>query len=301
MYNDSALVLPQFTIPEAVTENRIGLMGNMRFDWRENIELTADGFFTRGSTFGNQYQINANIRLIPLPGYLLEGGIRLNSSFPSLNYFMHQSYYDRFNYYNPQFRNQTTQELFASLYSQRLGLTVFGSLFNQTNMVVISPDFQPVQLDGATNYFSIGAREHFKYRSFGIDLQAQFQKVIENSEMLPLPDVIARATAYYETWTFKNHAHIQTGLTAHYYTGFNSREFFPILNEFMIPAEANQYSIGNYPQLDAFFNMKVDRMRFYIRGLNLTSFLQPGKYFSSPLQPAMDFKIQVGIHWFLFS
>ena len=301
MYNDSTLTIDNLIIPESVTENRIGIQGNLKFDWRENIDIAANGFFTRGDKFGNQYQINANIRLIPFKNYLMQGGIKLNSSFPSLNYLMHQSYYQDFNYYNPGFKNQTTQEIWAELSSQQLGLTVYGSLLNQTNMVYVDTDYLPKQLDGATNYFHIGAREHFKYRSFGLDLQAQFQKVIQNADYLPLPDLITRATAYYQTRAFKNHAHIQTGITAHYYSKFNSREFFPIINEFMISQPENARNIGNYPQIDAFFNMKVDRMRIYLRSLNLNSFIQPGKYFSTPLQPDRDFKIQVGIHWFLFS
>ena len=117
---------------------------------------------------------------------------------------------------------------------------------------------------------------------------------------MPLPSILARGTVYYNTWEFKNHAHIQTGLTVRYYSKFASREFFPVMNEFMLQGE-NAREIGNYPQLDLFFNMRVDRMRIYLRGENLNSFFQRGEYFSTPLQPARDFKIQVGIHWFLFS
>ena len=300
MYYDSAYVLETAAIPAEIKDTRIGVQGNMRFDWKENIHLRADGFFTQGDNFGSQYQLNANIELIPFPNYRLNGGVRLNSSFPSLNLLMNQSFYTDFNYYNASFDNETTQELYAELESKKLGLKIYGSLFNQTNMVYLDANYTPQQLDNTTNYFQIGAREHYKFGKIGIDAQAQFQKVTQNAAYLPLPDIMGRFTAYYETLAFKNHALFQTGITARYYSEFKSREFFPILNEFYITDDTTQ-QIGNYPQVDAFINLKVERMRIYLRGENLNSFLQPGEYFSTPLQPARDFKIQVGIHWFLFS
>lgn len=300
IYFDQPLYLNNSTIPEETKDNRIGLQARLKFDWRENIEIAADGFYTTGDFFGNQYQLNGKIRLSPFANYLLEGGVRLHSGFPSLNYFANQSFYEDFNYYNPGFKHQNTQELYAELSSKQLGLSVFGSILNQNNLVYINADLQPEQIDGATNYFHIGAREHFKLGKFGVDVKAQYQKVLENSVLLPLPSLIARGTVYYDTWEFKNHAHIQTGLSVHYFSNFDSKEFFPILNEFSLQNE-NMQEIGNYPQVDLFFNLKVDRMRIYLRGENLNSFFQKGSYFSTPLQPARDFKIQVGIHWFLFS
>ncbi|MDG4950262.1 putative porin [Weeksellaceae bacterium KMM 9724] len=300
LYFDENLALENYTIPASIKENRIGLQAKLNFDWSESIDLNADAFYTTGDHFGDQYQLNANIRLSPFTGYLLEGGLKLNSSMPSLNYFAHQSFYEDFNSYNPNFENQNTQELYAELSSQKIGLSVFGKILNQNNPVYIDSNFQVEQLEGASNYFSIGAREHYRFGKFGIDAQAQYQKVLDNDHVLPLPSILARGTVYYNTWEFKNHAHIQTGLTLRYYSKFNSREFFPIMNEFVLQGE-NAREIGNYPQLDLFFNMRVDRMRFYIRGENLNSFFQRGEYFSTPLQPARDFKIQVGIHWFLFS
>lgn len=300
LYYSEALVLPSLSIPKEIRDNRIGLQGSLKFDWRENIDLSADAFYTTGDQLSNQYQVNAQIRLSPFAGYLLEGGIKLNSSYPSLNYLMNQSFYEDFNFYNPNFKNQNSQKIYVQLSSKRLELSISGAMLNENNLVYVDQNFQPRQLEDAVNYVQIGAREQLKFGKFGIDAQALFQKVLDHQEVLPIPNLITRGSLFYDTWEFKNHAHIQTGLHIRYYSKFASRGFFPVLNEFYLSDE-NQRKIGNYPQLDLFFNMKVDRMRFYIRGENINSFFQPGKYFSTPTQPARDFKIQVGIHWFLFS
>lgn len=299
VYYDSAYALPNVNFPLRTRENRFGLQGNMNFKWKENIHLSADGFFTNGDVFGNEYQLNGNIKTA-YKNYQLNGGIKLRSSYPSLSYYTHQSFYRDFNYHNPSFKNQTTQELFAELKSKTLGLTLYGSLLNQNNSVYVGTDYLPKQIDGAVNYFKIGAREHYKFGKFGVDVQAQYQKILKNEEYYPVPNIIARATLYYNQWAFNNNAYIQTGLTARYYSDFNSREFFPIINEFMLTDDATQ-SIGNFPKIDLFFNVKVNRMRIYLRGENMSSFFMRGNYFSTPNQPARDFKIQLGIHWFLFT
>lgn len=299
IYYDSAYVLQNLTIPEETQENRFGLHGNATFTWKEKIRINADGFFTRGNTFGNQYQLNATATMQAFQNYQLHSGIRINSAFPSLNHYTNQSFYNDFNYHNPDFKNQNTQEIFTELTSQKLGFTLYGAWHNRNNLVYVDTDYQPKQITGATNYLKIGVKEKYTFGQFGIDLRAQYQKMLQNADNYPIPSIIARATAYYDRWAFKNNAHIQTGLTAHYYSQFPSREFFPVTNEFML--QDNSRSIGNYPQVDAFFNIKVDRMRIYFRGQNLNSFFMRGDYFSTPTQPARDFKIQFGIHWFLFT
>lgn len=286
-------------VPQYTRESRFGVQGKLDFQWKENLVLNGTGFFTTGEIFGNQYHLDANIKTIAFKDYILHGGLKLNSSFPSLHFYMNQSFYNDFNYFNPSFKNQTSQELFANLTSKKLGLTLSGALLNQNNLVYINTNYLPQQLDGAVNYFKVGAREHHKFGQFGLDVQAQYQKILENSTFYPIPDMIARATIYYDRWAFSNNAHIQTGLTGRYFSKFNSREFNPVLNEFMLLENGRE--IGNYPQIDLFFNIKVNRMRIYLRGENLNSFFMRGEYFSTPNQPARDFKIQVGIHWFLFS
>ncbi len=47
----------------------------------------------------------------------------------------------------------------------------------------------------------------------------------------------------------------------YYFSKFNSREYFPVLNEFAV--SANTASIGGQPIADAYFNMKVKRMLIY--------------------------------------
>ena len=83
----------------------------------------------------------------------------------------------------------------------------------------------------------------------------QYQKVTNNEEFLPLPDFIARASIYWQGKLFNNKAEVQVGFNGNYFTEFESRTFFPVINEFMIQNEHPVYGIqkiGNFPILISF-------------------------------------------------
>ncbi|MGI9526637.1 MAG: putative porin [Weeksellaceae bacterium] len=300
-YYDNDWVYTQGTIPASTTENRVGLTGNLLFNWKDHIAIHGKGEFTRGDVFGNAYQLNAKIEVSPISGYHIEGGVNLNAGFPHLNYFYNQSFYDKFNYYNKNLDNQSSQELYASISSEPIGLEVYGKLQNINNYTYLDKSLEVQQATDPLQYFMVGVNEQFKFGKFGTDLRFQFQKVIEQRDLYPVPDYIARATIYYEDNLFNNAMHLMTGISGHYFSEFNSRAFFPILNDFNLQPESSMQPIGNYPQVDIFLNMKVRRMRIYLRGQNISSFLLPGQNLYTPNQPSKDFKIQLGIHWFLFS
>ncbi|MXV37463.1 hypothetical protein GO491_02040 [Flavobacteriaceae bacterium Ap0902] len=300
-YYDTEWVYSTGIVPAETKENRIGAVAHLLFQWKDDIQVRGNASFTRGDVFGSAYHIDANINLKPFAGYTLSGGIKAKSNFPSLNYFYNQSFYDRFNYYNQDLDNQTSQELYARLSSDRFGLNLYGKLLNISNYTYLDPTYQVQQSTDALKYFSIGLQEHYKLRKFGGDLRVQYQKALENENLFPTPDIIARGTLYYEDNAFKNNMHFMTGITAHYFSEFNAREFLPVLNEFYLQNEDDTRDIGNYPQIDIFLNMKVRRMRIYLRGENINSFFMPGQNFYTPNQPSRDFKIQLGVHWYLLS
>ena len=132
----------------------------------------------------------------------------------------------------------------------------------------------------------------------------QYQKVTNNEEFLPLPDFIARASIYWQGKLFNNKAEVQVGFNGNYFTEFESRTFFPVINEFMIQNEHPVYGIqkiGNFPILDFFLNIKVDRMRIYIRADHFNSLWGTNNYYSAPFTPYKDFKLQLGVKWYLFT
>ncbi|WP_254555999.1 putative porin, partial [Salmonella enterica] len=78
---------------------------------------------------------------------------------------------------------------------------------------------------------------------------------LTNKELLPLPGFIGRANFFYQTQAFKKAAEIQAGIKVYYFSKFASRDYFPVLNEYILP-NANSFSIGGQPIADLYINMK---------------------------------------------
>lgn len=304
LYSENELIHGLVNIPGKLEDNLFGVVGNVYFDWNERIKVNGDVEFKSGDIFKNQYHVRGEVELQPLSGYrLLAGGV-LESQFPSLNLYYNQSFYKDFNYYNYGFKNTETQKLYGKLELDKFNLGVEANLYNIENFVYIAPDFRPKQLRSGVSLFQIKAENLLNYREFHLRTTLEYQKVTQNKDFLPLPDFIGRATLYWQNWMFNNKAEVQIGLNANYFTEFESREFFPVLNEFMLPRNHSKFGkqkIGGYPLLDFFLNIKVQRMQIFLRADHFNSLWGENNYFSAPFVPYRDFKIQIGVKWYLFT
>ena len=304
LYSRGELAQGLVFIPERLEDNLLGGVAKLYFDWNEYIQLNADAEFKSGEIFESQYYVNAELDIQPVSGYHLIGGAMVQSAFPSLNLYYNQSFYKDFNYYNFSFENTNTQKLFGKLDLAKLKTSVEAELYNIENYVYVNSEFRPKQLDGSISLFQIKANNLLTYKKFNLRTTVQYQKVANNEEYLPLPDVIARASLYWQSHLFDKKAEVQIGFNGNYFTEFESREFFPVINEFMIQRTNDEFGIqkiGGFPILDFFLNIKVDRMRIYLRADHFNALWGENNYYSAPFVPYRDFKIQFGVKWYLFT
>jgi hypothetical protein len=304
LYSSDPLAQGLVNIPKLIDDQLIGGIGKIYFDWNEYVKLNADGEFSSGEVFKSQYHVNAELDIQPLSGYHLIGGAMIQSAFPSLNLYYNQSFYKDFNYYNFSFDNTNTQKLFGKLDLAKLKTSVQAELYNVDNYVYVNSDFRPKQLDGNISIYQIRLDNLLTYKKINLRSTVQYQKVTTNEDFLPLPDIIARASLYWQGKVFDDKAEVQIGFNGNYFTEFESREFFPVINEFMLQRNNSEFGIqkiGGFPILDFFLNIKVDRMRIYLRADHFNAFWGENNYYSAPFVPYRDFKIQFGVKWYLFT
>lgn len=304
LYAPEALNQGLVNIPQQMDDQLIGGVAKLYFDWNEKIKLNADAEFKSGEIFKSQYNVNAILDIQPIDGYHIIGGALIQSAYPSLNVVFNQSFYKDFNYYNIGFENTNTQKLFGKIDLQKLNTDVEATLYNVEKYVYVGSDFRPKQLDGNISLFQIKANNLLTYKKFNLRTTIQYQKVTQNEAFMPLPDLIARASLYWQSKVFDNKAELQIGFNANYFTEFESKEFFPVINEFMLQrtnADGEIQKIGGFPMLDFFINIKVDRMRIYLRADHFNTFFGENNYYSAPNTPFRDFKIQMGVKWYLFT
>ena len=177
---------------------------------------------------------------------------------------------------------------------------MFTNYFRVDNYTYFDSQSLPQQSSSAVNISQIGGEATFSYGKFHLNPKVLFQSAIGNKELLPMPNFVGRANVFYQTKAFKNAAEIQTGIKAYYFSKFASRDFSPVLNEFILPND-NSYSIGGQPMVDVYFNLKVKRMFFFIEAQHLNTTFMKNKSFTAPYYPLYDFRLNLGIVWYLFS
>jgi len=304
LYEEKLLEQGLINIPKQLDDHLLGVVGRFYFDWNDKLKLLADAEYKSGELFKNQYHVNAELDIQPLGGYHLIAGAMMESAFPSMNLYYHQSFYKDFNYYNYSFDNTNTRQLYARLDFEKFNTRFSGHLYNIENYVYVDTDFRPKQLKAGISIFQIRGDILIPYRKFNLSATLQYQKVTQNSDFLPLPDLIGRASIYWQDKMFDGKAEVQIGLNGNYFTEFQSREFFPVINEFMLQRTNPDFGIqkiGGFPVLDFFLNMKVQRMIIFLRADHFNALWGENNYYSAPFTPFRDFKIQLGLKWYLFT
>ncbi len=287
-------------IPEKLKENRLGAVGNLQIKLWDKFDLNSSLEYSTGKNFGNFLRSANNIRFEPVENYFVNAKVNFQSSFPTFNYLLNNSVYRQFNYFAPDLKNQSVMEIGGNVNLKWFKSQLFANYFRVENFTYFNEAAQPRQSESSVNISQIGGDATFSFGKFNLNTRLQFQNTLTNKELFPAPAFIGRANLFYQTKAFKNAAEIQTGVKTYYFSKFASRDYFPVLNEFILPSQ-NSFSVGGTPVVDVYFNMKVKRMFFFIEGQHMNTLLSENKLYTVPNYPFYDFRLNIGIVWYMIN
>ena len=280
-------------------ENRLGLVGNLKIKLWDKINLNSDLEISNGKAFGNYLNSENHLTFEPIEGYSIGGHVKFKSAVPSFNYLMNASFYQDYNFKYSGFKNQNVLEIGADLNLKWFDTKLFANYFRIGQLAYFDSSAMPQQSTSSVNISQIGGETTFTYRKFNFNAKVLVQNVLSNKDVLPLPEFIGRANVYYQSKIFKKAAEIQTGIKAYYFSKFASQQYFPILNEFILPS-TDSHSIGGRPMVDVYFNMKVKRMMIYAEAQHLNTTFMKNQSYAAPFYPVADFRLNLGLVWYLF-
>jgi hypothetical protein len=291
---------PLLNIPGYFKEQRIGAVGNLQIKLLDKIQLKSFLEISKGSQFGDYVKTTNQLVFEPIKGYLVEGRVNFQSAYPSFNYLVNSSHYVDYNYYLQNPNNEIVTQLGGTVrLAKWFDTQLLVDFFKIDNYTYFNSSAMPQQSSSSLNISQIGGESTLKYGKFNLNGKVMFQKALNNQDLLPMPDFIGRINLFYQTKAFKKAAEIQAGVKVYYFSKFASREYSPILNEYILPG-TNGYSIGGQPIADVYINMRVKRMYFYIEGQHINETFMQNKSFTSPNYPIYDFRLNLGIVWYLF-
>lgn len=285
--------------PYEYSEGRLGAVGNLKMNLLEKFALNAFLEYSNGKEFGNYLRSANNLKFEPIPGYFVDAHVNFQSAAPSFNHIINSSPVVDFNWKNEDFKNQNVLDIGGKVGLKWFDSSLFVNYFAIDNYAYFDSNQLPKQISSALNITQIGGEATFSYNKFHLNTKLAFQSNLTNKDLYPVPNFIGRGNIYYQTKAFKNAAEIMTGFKVYYFSKFASRDFSPVLNEFVLP-KTNAYSIGGQPIADAYFNMKVKTMQFYIEAQHFTTTFMQNKSYTAPYYPIYDFRLNIGIVWNLF-
>ena len=294
------ITLPTLEIPSEMKENRLGAVGNLQIKLFDKFQVNSFLEISKGNQFGNYLKTTNNIKFEPIKDYFVNAKVNFQNSYPSFNYLANASVYNNFNYFLTNAKNQSVTEIGGNINLKWFKTELFANYFRIDNYTYFDAAAMPRQSANSVNISQIGGDATFSYGKFHLNTRLQFQNVLTNKELLPLPSFIGRANFFFQSKAFKNAAEIQAGLKVYYFSKFATREYFPILNEYILPS-ADSFSIGGQPIADVYVNMKVKRMFFFIEGQQIGTVISPNKSYAFPHYPVYDFRLNIGILWYLFN
>lgn len=285
--------------PHIYNENRLGALGKLQIKLWDKFDLNSYAEFSNGKSFGNFIQLTNNASFEPFQDYKATVFLNFQSAAPSFNYLINYSPYLKFNYDFTDFKNQSILEAGGKINLKFFDTEIFAKYYRVDNYTYFNQNAQPEQSATSLNISQIGGDATFHYRKFHLNSRLLFQSTLTNKNLFPAPNFIGRLNLYWQSKAFKNAAELQAGIKAYYFTKFASRNYNPVLNEFILP-DASGYSIGGQPIADVYFNMKVKRMFFFIEGQHINTTFSQNKSYSAPYYPIYDFRLNIGIVWYLF-
>jgi hypothetical protein len=294
------ITLPTLEIPSEMKENRLGAVGNLQIKLFDKFQVNSFLEISKGNQFGNYLKTTNNIKFEPIKDYFVNAKVNFQSSYPSFNYLANASVYNNFNYFLSDAKNQSVTEIGGNVNLKWFQTQLFANYFRIDNYTYFDAAAMPRQSANSVNISQIGGDATFSYGKFHLNTRVQFQNALTNKELLPMPSFIGRANFFFQSKAFKNAAEIQAGLKVYYFSKFATREYFPILNEYILPS-ADSFSIGGQPIADLYVNMKVKRMFFFIEGQQIGTVVSPNKSYAFPHYPVYDFRLNIGILWYLFN
>ncbi|PWW29936.1 putative porin [Chryseobacterium sp. AG844] len=294
------VALNNVPFPGELKENRIGAVGNLQVKLWDKIQLNSFLEFSNGSQFKSYLKTTNNLKFEPIKDYFVNAKVNFQSAYPSFNYLLNTSVYNNFNYYLEDAKNQSVMEVGGSINLKWFKTEIFANYFRIDNYTYFDSNGSPKQSDNSVNISQIGGDATFSFNKFHLNTRVHFQNTLTNKELLPLPGFIGRANFFYQTQAFKKAAEIQAGVKVYYFSKFASREYFPVLNEYILP-RADSFSIGGQPIADVYINMKVKKMFFFIEGQQIGTVISNNKAYAFPHYPVYDFRLNIGIVWYLFN
>lgn len=115
-------------------------------------------------------------------------------------------------------------------------------------------------------------------------------------DVLPLPAINAYTNLYLR-FKIARVLNCDFGADARFFTKYAAPDYFPLLGQYTVQENENKQKIGGYPVINAYFNFKLSRARFFVMMSHVNCGSGNKEYFFTPNYPLNGRVFRFGISW----
>lgn len=248
-------------------------------------------------------------RLTAEAEYLLGGGYRLQAlleskaftagfssvlSEPSL--IAKRFISDNYSWKN-NFTKVFTQHAFGQFTASYKGITLTpsGDFWNISNFIYFDEKGLPKQNPKNILMFRTGLGASYKRPRFLASTQVYYT-LNDGNDVLRIPTWFVNARVQYD-FIYAKVLHIQTGLDIHYKSSYFADAYMPVTQQYHIQ---NVQAVEGALLADVYANMRVNRVRFFLKMSHANQGLFGPGYYVSPGFPQIQRGFCFGVDWLLF-
>lgn len=160
------------------------------------------------------------------------------------------------------------------------------------NIIVFDSTQKPVLIPSTINMFGLTIHKSFRLKN--IVLYNSLMAQVASNEKIPVPLLAGYHILYFENALFKKVLGFQIGASVFYHTMYKAPSYNPASGAFYY---TNSSSLGDYPFIDVFVNLKLKRARFFFKVEHLNYHFQKGNYCLIQNYPMPPRTFKFGIAW----
>jgi hypothetical protein len=148
--------------------------------------------------------------------------------------------------------------------------------------------------------YRTGIGLEFRKKKFSTTNQLYFTTTTDENKVIRIPPLFVNARFAYDL-LYKKKLFVQAGIELHYKSSYYADAYMPAIQQFHLQ---NSQFIEGYVQADAFADMRINRVRLFLKFAHLNQGLTQGNnekgYYASPKFAGMGRTFEFGLHWLLF-
>jgi Putative porin len=209
--------------------------------------------------------------------------------------------------YNNSFRwiNQTTTLLNVK------SINIFGYTSLKIKQLTLRPSIELTKISSYVYYDTLSTVQQakkdieilraglgfdFRKGKFSTTNQLFVTTKADENDLIRLPNLFLNTRLAYEL-LYKKKLYIQTGIELHYKSSYFADAYMPAIQQFHLQ---DKQEILGYLQADVFADMRINRVRLFLKFAHINQGLFNGGYYASPGFAGMGRTFEFGVHWLLF-